>query len=80
MSRKNQKQLINFEPCNRYCPICGIFVSAGSSFHYCSKKIIEAIDRERQHDEDKEKVEIERDKFQEADSFLCADDSEEEET
>jgi len=78
MSKKNKEQLINFEPCNRYCPICDVFVEAGSLFHYCSKKIIEAIDKERQHCEDEEKIDIERDKFQEADAFFYNEDTEEE--
>jgi predicted nucleic acid-binding Zn ribbon protein len=85
MSKKNKKTpYIDFEPCNRHCPICGIFIQAGSALHYCDPKTLDIIDRERQIQETTEEDPSKnRDRFQEAspfietDSFFYNDDDEE---
>lgn len=40
-----------FELENRYCPICGDEVKAGSPFHSCKKKKLKEMEKERQRQE-----------------------------
>ncbi len=35
---KEKKEFTNIEISDRHCPICGVFVKKGSSFHHCDEK------------------------------------------
>lgn len=45
----DKSELFEFE--NRYCPICGDEVKAGSPFHRCEKKKLKALEKERKKQE-----------------------------
>jgi len=67
---KNDSDIYEIE--NRYCPICGNFIKAGSPSHHCLDKDLKKIYKE----ESEEELELDRtydDKLNEFDTFYNSD-------
>jgi len=71
---KNDSDIDIFKIEDRYCPICGNFIKAGSPEHYCSDKDLKRIYKEEfEEDSDEEIDRSYADKLNEFNEFYDSD-------
>ena len=68
---KNDSEIYEIE--NRYCPICGNFIKAGSPSHHCSDNDLKNIYKEEYEEEIVEEDRTYDDKLNEFEEFYNSD-------